>query len=108
MTINEYSILITEKYCAPEIIKKKNPKLDIENKKEYDPNLKIDITKSLSYICGKLIDHIIKIRKSKSNNIFFDQIQELVKEMTNESPEQRLDIKEAIGKIEKFGDDNFK
>ena len=59
MTINEYSTSTTEEYCAPEITRKKNPKLDKANTKEYDPNLKIDITKSLSYICGKLIYHII-------------------------------------------------
>ena len=52
MTINKYNTSTTEDYCAPEITKNKNPKLDKNNIKEYDSDLKIDITKSLSYICG--------------------------------------------------------
>ena len=56
MKINEYSTSTTEDYCAPELSpkspKRKKPKLDKDNKKEYDSNLQIDITKSLSYICG--------------------------------------------------------
>ena len=59
MKIYQYRILITRTYCAPELIKKKTPKLDKDNKKENDSNLKIDITKSMSYICGKFIYHII-------------------------------------------------
>ena len=63
MNIKNYTPTVTEYYCAPEITKKKNPKLDEENKQEYDPNFKIDITKVLSYSCGKVIKKIFEMRK---------------------------------------------
>ena len=53
-----YERTITQGYCAPELSKKTNPKLDNKNK-EYDPKCKINIEKALSYTCGMLIDHII-------------------------------------------------
>ena len=61
MKINKYGhFTITPNYCAPEINKDKNNKLN-NTKKEYDPNLTINIEKSLSYTCGKILKDVFKI-----------------------------------------------
>ena len=61
MKINNYgTYIITPYYCAPEINIDKNYKLD-KKKQEYDPNLKIDIEKSLSYTCGKILEDVFQI-----------------------------------------------
>ena len=63
MKITNYKIIFTKGYLAPEFFKETNPKLDKDNKKDYDPNLQINMKKSISYTCGKIIENIFKMRK---------------------------------------------
>ena len=58
----------------------------------------------MSFTCGKLIEHIYKMRKGNSDKEFWDKVQQLILDLTkyNESPEKRLSIKEAIVEINHF------
>ncbi len=72
MKISSHSVSLTQGQCAPEISKQTNPKLDKDNKKEYDVNLHINIKKALSYTCGKLIQDILEMRIGNSDQFFWD------------------------------------
>ena len=86
MQIGKYSYTTSPDYRAPEIHKCTNPKLDPKHK-EFDPELNVNIEKAISYTCGIMIDKILKMGKGKSDEPFFDELQQIMSEMTNESPE---------------------
>ena len=74
MNINSYNITTTRSYCAPELRQETNPKIDRDNEKEFDPNLKINIEKAMSFTCGKLIENIYKMRKGNSDKEFWAKV----------------------------------
>ena len=82
MQIGKYSYTTSADYRAPEIHKSTNPKLDPKNK-DFDPEIYINIEKSMSYTCGIMIDKILKMGKGKSDEPFFDELQQLILEMTH-------------------------